>query len=301
MGEFDHNKSLSTVINQSLHALAALAKFYEACGVDIALDDTPHNRFVMIADKTTSAKAAQPAMHTRPSPQKTARPQNAPSAHDDGLPSAHSERLALVKARVAQTVSLAELHALMTALPFCALSKTASHCLTGIGPVGAPVMVVCLHPETEEDRSGQPFVGPEADLLAAMLRAIEIDLATCFATYLIPWRPPGRREPSAQEVELCLPFLRREIALVNPRIVLALGETATATLLDSQLQSGKPVNFRARQGKEFALEAMMLDNPEDKSPQGFTLYAPDRLIAQPLLKREAWQGLLALKSLLANG
>ena len=88
------------------------------------------------------------------------------------------------------------------------------------------LMLVGEGPGAEEDRAGLPFVGPSGQFLDRMLASIGLDRSKYLITNLIPWRPPGNRNPTDNEVVLCLPFLLRHIALVRPRRLVLLGALA---------------------------------------------------------------------------
>lgn len=300
--------SPSGLISSSLSMRAAL-EFYVASGVDFALEETPCDRFWDSTRQKANRKAEKIApSHTRqPAPPARQKPAPMGDVPEDAgydveaahaLPSAHPERLAFVRRAVSATTGLEALHCLQKTLPFCDLATLAAHCFTGIGSVKAQLMVVRLTPCDGEEASGVMLSGDEPELLRKMLAAISIDIYACYTSFLIPWRPPGRREPSAQEAELCLPFLCREIALVAPRYVLCLGERVSQELSE---EGGAKSAFHTRQGKVFALrqDVLPLDAGQDTvRPQGFALYTPERLMRQPVLKREAWAGLQALKGLL---
>src|SRR5208337_4195647 len=96
------------------------------------------------------------------------------------------------------------------------------------------LMLVGEGPGAEEDRVGKPFVGPSGQLLDRMLASIGLDRSRLLITNLIPWRPPGNRNPTDSEVLTCLPFLLRHIALVAPRRLVLLGGLATRAVTASE-------------------------------------------------------------------
>src|SRR5208337_4796873 len=96
------------------------------------------------------------------------------------------------------------------------------------------LMLVGEGPGAEEDRAGRPFVGPSGQFLDRMLASIGLDRTRLLITNLIPWRPPGNRNPTDAEVLICLPFLLRHIALVRPRRLVLLGALATRALTGSE-------------------------------------------------------------------
>ena len=110
----------------------------------------------------------------------------------------------------------------------------------GVGPQRADWMVIGEAPGENEDLQGEPFVGQAGKLLDNMLRAIGLDRRrNVYIANVLKCRPPGNRNPDPQEVAQCEPFLRRQVELVQPRIILAMGRFAVQSLLQSQEPVGK--------------------------------------------------------------
>lgn len=116
----------------------------------------------------------------------------------------------------------------------CALRLTANKTVFGYGKPTADLMLVGEAPGADEDRSGIPFVGRSGHLLDKMLNAIGMNRDECFVTNVLPWRPPGNRTPTGGEIAVCLPFLKRQIELVKPKVILMLGGSAAKALLDNE-------------------------------------------------------------------
>jgi DNA polymerase len=138
-------------------------------------------------------------------------------------------------------------------------------------------------PGAEEDRAGKPFVGRAGQLLDRMLAAIGLDRGSVYIANTIPWRPPGNRTPTPQEVAICLPFTLRQIELAAPEFLLTLGAPATQTLLGV-----KDGIFKTR-GRWFDREvgAARL--------RVLPMLHPAYLLRQPLHKRLAWRDLRLLR------
>src|SRR5690606_40495524 len=113
----------------------------------------------------------------------------------------------------------------------CALKHTATNLVFGDGSPEAALMCVGEAPGADEDRAGRPFVGVSGQLLDRMLASIGYDRSRARIANILPWRPPGNRKPTAAETAMCLPFIRRQIELVRPQVLLLLGGTAVANLL----------------------------------------------------------------------
>ena len=95
-------------------------------------------------------------------------------------------------------------------------------------------MFVGEAPGREEDIEGLPFVGRSGKLLDRMMAAIGLDRSSAYIANVIPWRPPGNRTPTPQETQICLPFIQRQIELVNPDVLVTLGNPSTQTLLSTR-------------------------------------------------------------------
>lgn len=115
----------------------------------------------------------------------------------------------------------------------CALKATAKSTVFGDGHVGAKVMFIGEAPGADEDRIGLPFVGRSGRLLEKMMNAVGLKREDVYITNVIMWRPPGNRTPTDAEVAICLPFLKRQIELVAPEIIVFLGASAANALLDN--------------------------------------------------------------------
>ena len=101
----------------------------------------------------------------------------------------------------------------------------------GDGDEKSDVMLIGEAPGADEDREGIPFVGLSGKLLNKMLSSIELSRSEVYITNIIPWRPPGNRQPTIQETAACLPFIQRHIELINPKVLILVGGTASKTSL----------------------------------------------------------------------
>ncbi|MBV1705287.1 MAG: uracil-DNA glycosylase [Hyphomicrobiales bacterium] len=233
-------------------------------GVDLALDEGPRDRF---AEAAAAETAAVPAAIPLPSSRVDARrpSQAAPSAVQAG------------EIDPGKATDLDELRAMLEAFDGCGLKATATRLAFADGTPGAPVMFVGEGPGAEEDRQGKPFVGPAGRLLDAMMAEIGLDRTRCYIANVVPWRPPGNRTPTPLEIETCLPFLRRQIALARPRLLVTLGAPAMQGLL------GVKTGIMQARGRWVDCAVA----------PGLTLPAlpmlhPAFLLRQPAQKRAAW-------------
>ena len=159
----------------------------------------------------------------------------------------------------------------------CELCKTRTQTVFGVGNVRAEWLVIGEAPGAEEDRQGEPFVGRAGQLLNSMLLAIGLPRETVFIANILKCRPPGNRDPKPEEVARCLPYLHAQIALLKPKIILAVGRIAAQNLLatDAPLARlrGKLHHFGAA-----------------NTPLVIT-YHPAYLLRTPADKRKAWEDL----------
>lgn len=185
--------------------------------------------------------------------------------------------------------SLPDLKQALAAFDGCALKKTASNLVFADGNPEAPVMIIGEAPGGDEDRMGLPFVGAAGQLLDKMLASIGLDRQHVYITNILPWRPPGNRTPSPEEVAMLWPFLRRHIQLKAPQIILALGGSSAKLLLDTTTGILK---LRGQvQEIDFGEEGKPLMIPVLPSLH------PAYLLRAPAMKRQAFADLLTLKTM----
>jgi uracil-DNA glycosylase family 4 len=188
-------------------------------------------------------------------------------------------------ARSAQTLD--DLRTLFAAFEGCALRATATQLVFADGNPQSRVMFVGEAPGYDEDVSGRPFVGRSGKLLDLMMAAVGLDRTSVYIANVVPWRPPGNRTPTPQETAICLPFIRRQIELANPDVVVCLGGPAMQTLL------GIKEGITRTRGRWFAYDT------GTREIRALATFHPAFLLRSPLQKRFAWRDFLALKKALA--
>ena len=188
------------------------------------------------------------------------------------------------------TSTLADLKTAYQSFDGCPLKETAMNFVFADGNPAAQIMLIGEAPGAEEDRQGVPFVGPAGKMLDRMLNAIELDRSNTYITNILPWRPPGNRNPTNVEITACLPFLERHIAIVKPEIIILVGGTAAKTLLRR-----KEGIMRLR-GKWMQYQGS-LDMQE--IPARALLHTA-YLLRQPSQKRETWADLLEIRQRVMN-
>ena len=159
----------------------------------------------------------------------------------------------------------------------CELHKTRTQTVFGVGNLNAELMIIGEAPGADEDRQGEPFVGKAGQLLNAMLKAIGFSREQVFIANILKCRPPGNRDPHQEEALKCEPFLQRQIGLIQPKVILAVGRVAAQNLLKTDVAVGK---LRGRE--DFIGESNI--------PLVVT-YHPAYLLRSPDQKAKSWQDL----------
>jgi uracil-DNA glycosylase family 4 len=261
-----------------------LLAFYLEAGVDCALGEVPVNRLAdpdVVPAPRTVAPPAPPRPPTPPPPTAAI----AARAETIVAPEAaiNSAREA---ARTAPT--LEALRQLLENFDGCALKHTATRLVFSDGNPQARVMFVGEAPGRDEDIEGLPFVGRSGKLLDRMISTIGLDRSKAYIANVIPWRPPGNRTPTPQETQICLPFIQRQIELVNPDVLVTLGNPSTQTLL--QTREG----IMRTRGKWFDYDT------GSRSIRAIATFHPAYLLRSPSYKRMSWQDLRAIAKVLES-
>ncbi len=192
------------------------------------------------------------------------------------------------KGLAAQAKTLHELRTIVENYNECPLKKTATNTVFSDGNPQAKIMVIGEAPGADEDRQGLPFVGLSGKLLDRMFAAIGLDRTTIYITNIIFWRPPGNRQPTSSETNLCLPFVERHIELVSPDFLILVGGTSAKTIL--QTNEG----IMKLRGKWLSYQTSTMVRPV----KTLAIFHPAYLLRAPGQKRQAWLDLLMLKQAL---
>lgn len=248
--------------------MVSVLEWYRAAGVDLAVLDEPVDRFAQAA-----APARRPAVPAR----EAAPPPPAPIATSLAADPAEARALA------ASAQTLEQLQSVLAAYDGCGLKQRATQLVFADGNPAADIMLIGEAPGAEEDRQGKPFVGKSGHLLDQMLAAIGLDRTKVYIANTVPWRPPGNRAPTPEEMALCMPFLTRQVELVAPKVIVTLGGPAMqsifATTTGILKMRGKWDQVRVGQ---HTAEAMA------------TLH-PAYLLRSPAAKHLAWRDMISLR------
>ncbi|MCA6120811.1 uracil-DNA glycosylase [Bradyrhizobium sp. WSM 1704] len=263
--------------------LQQLLAFYLEAGVDCALADEPINRLEGV-DPVPAPAAPRPVAALnplRPPPAMPAVPRSEIVAAPDAAIASAREA-----ARTAPT--LEALRALMETFDGCALRHTATKLVFADGNPQARVMFVGEAPGRDEDIEGLPFVGRSGKLLDRMIAAIGLDRSKAYIANVIPWRPPGNRTPTPQETQICLPFIQRQIELVNPDVLVTLGNPSTQALL------GTREGIMRTRGKWLDYDT------GTRSIRAIATFHPAYLLRSPSYKKMSWLDLRAIAKALVQ-
>ncbi len=290
---------------------SALLEWYIAMGVDEAIGaETLDYRTI---GKKRSIEPHSPVLFTQP-----AVPETMPRKSSHSEPTHSSEAVLQAKALADNAGDLAALYDAINSFDGCELKKTAMHTVIADGNPASRLMVIGEAPGADEDRRGIPFCGESGQLLDKIFASIGLyrgessreegatetgrrggeasagvktTIDTSFyITNMIFWRPPGNRNPTAEELTICRPFVEKHIALIKPDILVLVGGIAATTLLKSP--SG--VGITKLRGKIHRYHSVV----DGRDIQTFAMLHPSYLLRQPTQKKLAWADALMLKQLL---
>jgi len=278
--------------------LAALLHFYADAGVEWLVDDEPIDRIAQFeAQKAARAQAKAPA---------SARervPQDNPSSPSSGSgaasrrpgaaapPPAASAPVAIPAAQAVEAArsaadsagSLAELKTAIETFHGCNLKNSARSTVFASGDPSSGIVVIGPMPNADDDRDGAPFSGRTGDLLDRMLAAIGLSRDAVLMTNVIPWRPPGNRMPSPAEMDICQPFIERQIALAKPKALLLLGNFPARFFIGGN----GTIHTMRGQWQKVSFAGMEI--------RALATFHPQELLTAPSNKALTWQDLLAFR------
>lgn len=248
-------------------ALKSVLDWWEDAGVDVPV-------VKLAAPKRKVPPRQAPVQKTTPS--QTPRPNPAaPKPIIDAAPIA------------AKAKTLAELKAAMDSFDAGPLSDGARQCVFARGNPEADVMVIGEAPGIEEDKAGKPFIGPAGQLLDKMLASIGLTEETAYLTNVVNWRLPNNRKTTDDDIALCKPFLDRHIELAAPKVILMVGGVSMSALTGL-------TGIMKQRGQWQTVTIAGKDIP------ALPIYHPAFLLRQPVLKKDAWRDLLALREWLGT-
>ena len=290
-----------TTTYETRKELISALRYQLDSGIDVPLVDTPepHTPYMSTDSllKTPEISASIEAPHVTPQGESQAQqqpsatqvaaiqhtPSTAPSSSLQPL-----EQLPSGTPDLSSVSTLGQLKDVLSKFDGCALKKTASNLVFSDGNPDARIMLIGEAPGRDEDRMGLPFVGESGQLLDRMLGSVGFGRNDVYITNTLPWRPPGNRTPSSEEVQMLWPFLCRHIELKAPDIIVALGGSSTKLLLESKMGILKlrgSVTEKSFGGRAIPILA--------------TLH-PAYLLRTPIQKRSSYSDLLQLRAMADN-
>jgi uracil-DNA glycosylase len=275
--------------------MGAVVAFYVEAGVDAVLEETPVNRFTVEApqsrdphlppdDPTEVRPRARLTLNRAGEDSPDFRSRPPPISRDAPVPPDAATMAAREAAK--RVTSLEALRAILERFEGCGLRLTAKRLVFADGNPQAKVMFVGEAPGREEDIEGLPFVGRSGQLLDRMMATIGLDRTRAYIANVIPWRPPGNRTPTPQESQICLPFIKRQIELADPDILVCLGGPSAAALL------GITEGIRRSRGR------WRTYHTGTREIRAIATFHPAYLLRTPLEKRFAWRDFLAIQKAL---
>jgi len=301
---------MNTAQNFDAQELTALLHFYADSGVEWLVEDEPVDRFAQFAaQKAAQAESRMPAgarqQQSSPQPEPPSRmgdassaPNRAASSQGRTAPAARpasagpsatvavpdGEAVSSARFTAESARSLAELKTALESFNGCNLKNGARSTVFASGDPASGIMVIGPMPNADDDRDGIPFSGRQGQLLDRMLGAIGLAREAVMLTNVIPWRPPGNRMPSEAELAICRPFLERQMALAEPKLLLLLGNFPARFFLG---ETGTIHSLRG-QWRDISFAGTNLS--------AIATLHPQELLAAPANKALAWQDLLKFKS-----
>ncbi len=249
-------------------------EWYQEAGVDLAVGE-------VAIDWINAAPVAKAASVTPKALAKQTATNLDEKAKPKELETTDTEQ---VKKLVSSASNLAELEEILKNYDGCALKKRAANMVFGVGSENAKIMFVGKAPSRDDDLEGQIFVGKAGALLDKMMGAIGLGRSEVYLSNILPWRPPGDRAPTLDEINSSMPFFIRQVELVAPDFIFMLGEEVAQIIFEKKISLKK---LRSN------LHELKIGSQNVKAICSFR---PEFLLNLPAQKRLAWQDLLLLKS-----
>jgi uracil-DNA glycosylase len=264
-----------------------LLAFYLDAGADALIGEEPVDRMADEAPPPPANVSSNGEARHAPTPDRVPRSGLPPAGEGKAAPVSPDAAAMAAREAAKTAANLDDLRALLENFEGCSLRNTATQLVFADGNPQSRLMFVGEAPGYEEDVSGKPFVGRSGKLLDRMIEAIGLDRTQVYIANVVPWRPPGNRTPTPQETAICLPFIRRQIELAHPDILVCLGGPSMQTLLNTR------DGITRTRGKWFPYDT------GSREIRAMATFHPAFLLRSPLQKRLSWRDFLAIKKALA--
>ncbi len=270
---------------QPQEALSIL-EWYAAAGVMDACESAPVNRFESMTQRNSQAAVRSSVPRTQTPPVERRPAPVIPHHVSAALTTSPSAAVARASELADAATTLQALREAVEAFDGCHLKKTAARTVFADGNNEADVMLIGEAPGAEEDRQGIPFCGASGKLLDTMFESIHLPRSAFYITNMVFWRPPGNRTPTPEEIAICMPFVEKHIALINPKALVLIGATPAKALLQTETA------ITRLRGKTYSYQTPYAE----ASFQTFVTFHPSFLLRQSAQKRLAWHDLMAIES-----
>lgn len=264
------------VPQQPTDAQTSLLQWWAEAGVDVQVLPPATQ-----SDLPPASKSDKSAATNSPNPTTGSKPTN--------------KRKAEARKLASTAENLSQLVTVITNFDAGSLSRSAKQAVIARGNPQAKIMLIGEAPGREEDAQGKPFIGQAGQFLDKMFGAIGLDESNLYITNSVFWRPAGNRTPTPDEIEICLPFLERHIALIAPKILIAIGGSSTKTLLATDTG----ISRLRGQWSQYTIKNPDGSDSETKIPL-LPFYHPAFVLRKPATKKDCWNDLLSLQEMLEN-
>ncbi|HWS72145.1 MAG TPA: uracil-DNA glycosylase family protein [Thermoanaerobaculia bacterium] len=232
----------------------------EVAGSEVRVAEAPRRESVQTRETPPATNDQRPAT---PPERASATRNPQPATGPEGAPSTNA---------ILSTPSLSELAVLAAPCTRCRLARTRTQVVFGTGNPNADLMFVGEAPGHDEDVKGEPFVGRAGQLLTDIIKAMKLTRDDVYIANVIKCRPPENRNPEAEELEACKPYIRKQLEFIKPRVIVTLGRFALQSLT----------------GKGYAISAVRGQWLESDGIKVMPTYHPAYLLRTPSAKKEVW-------------
>ncbi len=272
---------------------AEVLKWQIEAGADEAINNIPTN---YLARTTTEDKSSESVkqLPTNPLNELSKNELKTQEKSSKNL-NYNNERFETAEQLAEKSLSLYSLKSNLSKFEGCRLKSTATNLVFGTGQSKADVMFIGEAPGREEDRDGVPFIGASGQLLDLMLSYIGLNRdQNIYITNILPWRPPGNRHPTDTEIASCMPFVKRHIQLVSPRVLVLLGGASYKALTNNT------EGITRVRGKWFEYKQPTLSKEETQIIPTIATLHPAYILRQPAQKKAIWKDLISVRNRLDN-
>jgi len=265
-------------------------RWYGDAGVDETIAEVPVDRFAEFSQIREEKQKSQSVKPAPGGPVVSGVGASPSAAGSPPVPIGAEEAMHDAVHLAAASSTIDELRVAIEGFDGCPLKKSATNLVFLDGNPESRILLIGGAPGASEDRQGIPFAGPEGDLMDRMLASIDLDRSKVLMSGIVFWRPPGNRTPTQTEISICMPFVERLIEIVDPQVLIAVGESSARVLLAQKQAIGR------LRGKWNDYSLPGLPRPIDL----MAINGPGVLLNSPAQKRDAWHDLLMLKQKLTE-